>query len=392
MNMPAKLGIILCIVASTLFPAIPLSAGDDCSDPVERQILDGLFNLEFERAAAAVETLDEQSSLIPSRGFYQALLQWARVQTGGTVDRNPEISQLRSEVRLLEDRHDQLRTPESELAWSLAAAHTARILLNEERFISAYNVGYPAVKRLGKLLDRGLVNMEATLAAQLAIGIYNIYINNLPEGLKWASFLLRKTGNTEQGRRLIEHTLANSRTLSPEAGRILLLEFPWSFPGHCDYLGLARHMVEQYPDNPDYSLARQGLLLRCGYADQASAENRRFLDRNGNGEIRGFNPTDYALQFKLGQARVMAESGDVESLRNNAGEFEGLEVYHSLAMAHAHDISGNRESARKQYQAIIDNDGTGEALRKSAEMRLIFPYVATKTVKPGRTIAFQHCQ
>lgn len=390
MRIQVNIRAVPLFIALILLPGVAMPE-THCPAPAERQILDSLFNMAFDRAEALTETLDEQSGVIPSRGFYTALIEWARFQHKGIGPGNPGISRLKEEVRALENRHERLGTPDSELAWSLAAAHASRILLNEERFIGAYNLGYPAVKRLMRLVQQEFSNAEAKFAAQLAIGIYNVYINNLPEGLKWASFLLMKPGDAEQGRWLIEQALANSKTLSPEAGRVLLLEFPWSLPGHCDYLELASHMTEQYPNNPDFSLARQGLLLRCGYPDEAALENRKFLVGAGSDEISGFNPIDYDLQFKLGNARVMAETGDYENLENEVSNLKELDYYYTLAKAHAYDIVGQRESAISHYHVIMDNDDAPDALKKSAEMRLTFPYTETKSVLPGRKVFIQHC-
>jgi len=386
--------IALFFFASVLFvqPVNSQPGKPDCDLPVERQLIDAVFNLDFDSARIILLDLDNDS-LIPSALFYEALVNWIESANRRDTDlREIALADLLSSVSELNSRYSLRRNPESLLAWGLAAAQTSRILLFHQRIFSGYKMANQSIQNLQEYVRNELATDNGRSAAQMAIGLYFIYASTIPDEMEWIGKLVNLDGNLDMGRELIEQALQQSPQLSPEAGRLLLLEVPWSMPGACNYLNFSRELVQRYPGTPDFSIALQGLLLRCGSADRALEENLRYLSNNNRSAIAGLSEENYSELFEMGQLRGFADTGNSESLQRYSLENENLEPFRQISLANALDISGSRDEAVKIYESLSKNTSARLSMRKVAKMRLNIPYSVSRTIVPNRDLALAGCE
>ena len=382
--------IIACLACTHTGYAAHYDPG--CNLPAERMFIDALFSHDFDAARAAINSIEHEHSLIPSASFYEALAEWvSSLYIDDVNQRKNKLSQLRKSVRDLKSLHSSEQSAGSLLAWGLAGAHTARILLFEQHVISGYYMGNQAVVNLQQYVREATSTVEGRHAARLVIGLHQIYSNAVPDELKWAEFLVKPAGDIDQGRELILRTLRESRYLSPEAARVLLLEVPWSTPGVCDYLELGREMTEHYPGNPDFSIAWQGILLRCGRPDSALVENNR-ISTTGYQPIFGIKDINYPELMRMGRLRAYVDTGDVDSIRHENPESARVETFRQYALANALDITGSRNHAVSIYKALSDDSSAPVSLRKSSRLRVEFPYVAADRIEPYQSPGLMSCE
>jgi hypothetical protein len=383
------IALIICLTCTHTGYAAHLDPG--CDLPAERKFIDAVFNHDFDAARVAVNSIELEHSLIPSTPFYDALAGWVySLQTDDVNQRKDRLSQLRMSVRELESFHSSKQSAGSLLAWGLAGAHTARILLFEQHVISGYYMGNRAVENLQQYTRDAASTVEGRHAARLVIGLHQIYSNAIPDELEWAEFLVKPVGDIDHGRELILRTLKESRYLSPEAARVLLLEVPWSTPGVCEYQELGREMTEHYPGNPDFSIALQGILLRCGRPESALVENKR-ISTAGYHSVLGRKDIDYPDLMQLGRFRAFADTGDVESIRRETPGSDHMETFRQYALANALDISGQRNHAVAVYKSLSDDSTAPVSIRKSSKLREEFPYIAAETIDSYQSPGLMIC-
>jgi hypothetical protein len=386
-----KLGIVLCVCLACAQTGNAAHFDPGCNLPAERRFIDAVFNHDFEAARAVVNSIEHEHSLIPSASFYNALTGWvSALLVNDVTKRKDSLSQLRRSVKKFESLHTSDLSSGSLLAWGLAGAHTARILLFEQHIISGYYLGNQAVANLQQYTRDATSTVEGRHAARLVIGLHQIYSNAVPDDLKWAEFLIQPVGDIDHGRELILQTLRESRYLSPEAARVLLLEVPWSTPGVCEYLELGREMTEHYPGNPDFSIAMQGILLRCGRPESALAENMR-VSAAGYQPILGIKDIDYTELMQLGRFRAFADMGDVEAIRQETPGSDHMETFRRYALANAFDVAGSRKHAVEMYQALSNDSTAPISMRKSSKLRVEFPYVAAETINTTQSPGLMTC-
>lgn len=382
---------LIIIGLFAIYPVYSQSIKAQCILPAERQFIDAIFNHDFATAASVLKKFDQQQNLIPSSAFYKALGNWVKGAVGNHSEQiKNSLKALTGAVEELEAVHTIENTPESLLAWNLAAVHTARILLNSRQIFAAYHLGKPAIKKLQQYLQ-GETTPAGRSAAVLALGLYTVYSHAIPNRYEWVRHWINPSGNFHSGRVLIEQSLQHSPHLAPEAARALLLEVPWSGKQICDYQDFSQELSERYPHNPDFSIAYQGILLRCGQPAAALAENRRFISDHKIKSIQGLAADNYAELFQMGKLRGYVELQHLEAIKNENLVSERLKWFRVFALANTLDIIGEEEEARDHYDSIINADSAPKSLRQSAKMRLQFPYAAARKLDAKRVIRLAGC-
>ena len=149
-------------------------------------------------------------------------------------------------------------------------------------------------------------------------------------------------------------------------------------------------MVDDFPDNPDLSIARQALLLRCGHPQLALDENSRFQGLIEDKNIRGYYSENYSRLLKQGYQRALADTGNTGLLELNRDR-ESLDHFHKYALANAMDVAGNRPAAIKVYQQLANDPEAPNSIRTSAKIRLKLPYSPPETIHGKRSLSITTC-
>ena len=353
-----------------------------------------MFDNDFSLAHKKLSDLGTAENLIPSKDYYQSLLNWAQAQyRKDRSERKSAIIDMRQAVKNLSQLYNELQTTESSLAWNLAASNTARLLLDNDQGWTAFKLGNPAIERLKILLANSALDDQQRIAAQLAIGLYSVYVNSVPEKFQWLAGMVDKSGSLDQGRVLLEQAMLNSEVLSVEATRSLLFEVPWSTPQQCSYLSVSAQLINRFKNNADFSLAHQGLLIRCGFAEDAIAEIQRYRSNHLLSDISGYANLDYAEQFILSELRAYAELGKYRAILNLSIQ-DGFKEsgQYSYALANAYDVAGKSVLAKSIYQDLVMNPDIPLHIQKLSQNRIRLPYKPRPKKLPGKKLSIKNIE
>jgi tetratricopeptide (TPR) repeat protein len=115
------------------------------------------------------------------------------------------------------------------------------------------------------------INLDANLTdAEFGLGLYNYYVDTLSALAKMLGFFMGiPGGNKQEGIRLLEHDIAEG-VLTPAAARFYLaLDLHRYDQLYEKALAVIGPLVEKYPSNPLFQLARGDLYAKLGRKEQA---------------------------------------------------------------------------------------------------------------------------
>lgn len=361
------------VVGLVLVWVIPLGSSvasettnTQCGPLPERRIVDAILNQQYGRARELTDTLQLGEAIIPSTTFYHGLAIWHRgYQTGETKLKKAGISAMRKSVKEIQVSF-AAGSKKSSLALGLSKGHTARALLENEQYFSGYELGMQAKKHIEEY--RSLAS-ETTIGFDdtgLLLGLYEVYTYDLNNQNQWLARKIVSRGNREKGIRLIESAINGSSIFATEAMRALLAEVSWRTPDTCRYADAVDRIGQQFSENNDLAVLRQGLLLKCGYLNRA----QRAHDSYTSQEIISAGMRE---QMEKARLRILADQGDIDSLVEFSTS-DHLEPFRLLAYANALDIAGERPRAQDIYQKLYSMDGIPLTVKSVAKVRIRFPY------------------
>lgn len=117
------------------------------------------------------------------------------------------------------------------------------------------------------------IKLDSNLTdAEFGLGLYNYYVDTLSAIAKFLGFFMGiPGGNKQEGIRLLEHDIAGG-VLTPAAARFYLALNLHRYDQHYEKaLGVIGPLVEKYPTNPLFQLARGDLYAKLGRKEQALA-------------------------------------------------------------------------------------------------------------------------
>jgi tetratricopeptide (TPR) repeat protein len=113
--------------------------------------------------------------------------------------------------------------------------------------------------------------MNAELAdADLGLGLYNYYIDTLSAAARVLRFFMGIPGGTKkEGIRQLQHAIEDGVLVSPEARFYLAINLHNYDQQYTRALEVISPLVERYPSNPLFQLARGDLFAKLGRKEQA---------------------------------------------------------------------------------------------------------------------------
>lgn len=117
------------------------------------------------------------------------------------------------------------------------------------------------------------IKLDADLTdAEFGLGLYNYYVDTLSAIAKFLGFFMGiPSGNKQEGIRQLEHAIAEG-VLTPDAARFYLaLDLHRYDQQYEQALRVIGPLVQRYPSNPLFQLARGDLYAKLGRKEQALA-------------------------------------------------------------------------------------------------------------------------
>lgn len=359
-------GLILVLVIPLGSAVASGSKNTQCSSLPEKQIVDAILNQQYGRARELTDALNLAEAIIPSTTFYHGLATWhGGYQIGEIKLKKAGISALRKSIKEMQVSFAS-GTRKSSLALGLSKGHTARALLENEQYFSGYELGMQARQHIDEYRNLSSETAIGFDDTGLLLGLYEVYTHDLIEQNQWLARKIVSRGNREKGIRLIESAINGSSIFATEAMRALLAEVSWRTPDTCKYADAVDRIGQQFSENNDLAVLRQGLLLKCGYLNRA----QRAHDSYASQEIVSAGMRE---QMEKARFRILADRGDIDSLLELSTS-DHLEPYRLLAFANALDIAGERPRAQDIYQQLYSMNDIPLVVKSVAKVRIRFPY------------------
>lgn len=317
------------------------------------QVIDLFYNLEFERALQAAETLASRHPGHPVGPFYRSIVYYQRFLA--EEPRQPQTLELFEEnsSAALKAAAELRKEAPAQGDYYLGIAHgfRGRVLAAQRRYLRAIPEALRAVRHLEAALklDPGIED------AYLGLGMYHYFTARIPAGAKPFAYLIGAGwGDREKGLAFLQRTAEKGGPARMEARSVLssiyALEGRW--PESQAYL---EELAARYPRNPLYR-------LRLLYVLGRQARWEEVLERSDpdSGWLRALPGELRELARRPAQYRsaeallILGRAGEAERL---VAELEaepalgsGLRDFVLLRRANLLDLSGDRKRREKAVQ------------------------------------------
>jgi len=271
-------------IACLFLLAFPLSqarASQLSLPPEAPAILDKIYSFDLEGAQEAAKQLQKERPDHPLGYLLESDALWWRIWCTA-AEFKYGISDARRRSKLPADQHylelattasslasAQLRQKESaemQFYAGMADAATARLysLRGENRNTARFGVRARDHLLRAKALDSTLAD------ADFGLGLYNYYVDTLSAMARILRFFMGIPGGSKQeGVRLLEHAISDG-VLTPNVARFYLaMNLHRYDQQYGRALATIGPLVEKYPSNPLFQLARGDLYAKLGRKQQA---------------------------------------------------------------------------------------------------------------------------
>lgn len=251
--------------------------------PETPAILDKVYSFDLQGAVEAARRMEQERPNHPLGYLLETEALWWRMWCD-SADFKYGMSDARRRPKLESDRHyfelaakalslaearnKQSETAEMQFYAGMAEAASARLyaLRGENRNTARSGVRGREHFARAKVLDADLVD------ADLGLGLYDYYVDTLSSLARILRFFMGIPGGSKQdGVRLLEHAMAQGVLTSNIARFYLALNLHRYDQQYEKALSILDPLVEKYPANPLFQLARGDLYAKLGRKQQALA-------------------------------------------------------------------------------------------------------------------------
>ncbi len=244
-------------------------------------ILDKIYSFDLDGAMDAAQHMQHEQPDYPLGFLLEAEAMWWRIWCTSTdfkfgmtdARRRPKLESDRRYIELstkalsLAEAHvKQSESAEMQFYAGMAEASLARLYALRAENRNAARSGVRAREHLlrAKTLDPDLAD------ADMGLGLYNYYVDTLSAIARILRFFMGIPGGSKQdGVRLLEHAIAQGVVTSNVARFYLALNLHRYDLQYEKALNVLGPLVEKYPANPLFQLARGDLYAKLGRKQQA---------------------------------------------------------------------------------------------------------------------------
>jgi tetratricopeptide (TPR) repeat protein len=261
--------------------AMPAHASNITLPPETPAILDKIYSFDLDGAIQAAKLMEQEKPNHPLGYLLEAEALWWRIWCSSAdfkygmtaARRRPKLEadryyfQLAGRVlSLAEAQIQQRESAEMQFYAGMAEASSARLYGLRAESRNAARSGVRGREHLlrAKALDRELAD------ADLGLGLYDYYVDTLSGIARVLRFFMGIPGGSKQaGTALLEHAIAEGVLTSTVARFYLALNLHRYDQQYEKALTVLGPLVEKYPANPLFQLARGDLYAKLGRTEQA---------------------------------------------------------------------------------------------------------------------------
>ncbi len=275
--------ILCCIAMAEIFLASPAHAQNLKLPPGASHALGKIYAFDLDGAIADAQRMQKEEPAHPLGYLLEAEALWWRIWCS-SAEFKYGMTDARRRPKVRSDQHyfdlvtaassiaqahlREQETAEMEFYAGLADAFAAQLygLRGENR--ATARAGIHARKHFQRALE-----MDPELVdAEFGLGLYNYYVDTLSAIAKFLGFFMGLPGGDKrEGIRQLERDIADG-VLTPDAARFYLALNLHKYDQRYEQaLSIISPLVEKYPSNPLFQLARGDLFAKLGRKKQALA-------------------------------------------------------------------------------------------------------------------------
>jgi tetratricopeptide (TPR) repeat protein len=284
---PSKLLSVVLLLALLTSPQAVLAAPRNLSLPANTQaILDHIYSGRRDLALEEIRRLQQQSPENPLGYLLEAENEWWKIwcssadfKYGMTLARHHDKSpadahyfELTSKAYLLAETNLRQRdSGEMRLYAGMADALASRLYSLRGELRATARVGVRARENFLKALQ-----LDPSLAdAYTGLGFYNYYVDTLSTLARMLRFFMGIPGGSKQeGIQQLQRAIREGQLTPPIARFYLALNLHMYDQKYEQALQVFNPLVEKYPENPIFQLARGDLYAKLARKQQAEASYR----------------------------------------------------------------------------------------------------------------------
>ncbi len=287
---PIFISLVLLVCAPT-FPPLASAAGSLSLPPGTHDILQQIYSGRFDLAIPQAQALQREQPQHPLGYLLETEARWWRIwclaaeyKYGMTLPRHKDKQpsdqgylELAAKAESLATASlAQQETAEMHFYAGMAEAQAARMysLRAENRATARIGV------RAREHFLRALALDPSLEDANLGLGLYNYYVDTLSTIARVLRFFMGIPGGTkEEGIRQLRLAIAHGQLTATPARFYLAMDLHNYDQKYEQALALITPLVEQYPDNAIFLLARGDLYGKLGRKAQAIADYRAAMEK-----------------------------------------------------------------------------------------------------------------
>lgn len=335
-----------------------------------------LYNLELDRADASFTRVAVLASNHPAPYLYLAASLVTRSMCEG-----PSPTHNQGIARCLQravEAAGAKTNPESR-AWQ--DVYIGAVLLIQAQQLGwrgDYLNGLYALKRAAARLERAARDPAVAADAGVLLGAYHYFGDATPWYLRqFAGVLLSPTCRAD-GLRRLDDGAARALLLQPEARMLACVAHAWERNG-TRAVELAAGLTNQFPNNPQWDLLLQYVLLQCGKYEAALASATGALARletTARPLARAVLPDQHyfcGVIYAVGTNyhRALTHFGAAAAFADRKAR---LRMWAVLRQGTMYDLLGDRDAARACYRAAHTGRDAPQTVRAYARQFLDQPY------------------
>ena len=324
--------------------------------------LDHLYNLRFDRASAAFETLNAELPDHPVGPFLSSLTTWWSILLDlSDKSHDREFYAAMDEViercdRILKKDKDNV---DAKFFKGAALGFRGRLRSNRGDWFKAAMDGKRAMDYVLAVPEMDPDNDDYAFGK----GIYDYFAAVVPQKHPFVKPVmgLFPRGDRARGLALLERTATSGHYIQTEAVYFLLqINFLYE-NNYAKSLEYARWLRERYPSNSFFHAIEARVLAQSGRWTESAEGFRAILDRYKDGQF-GYNDAmaEQSLYF-LARERMIRRAFDealplllqLEALSARNKEDSYFKVLGRLRQGMAYDALGNRELAMQRYRQVL---------------------------------------
>lgn len=276
---------LLCLLCSASASAGSANLKKAAEDPLLRQALIDLYNLDYGKTRAGAERFIELNPKNPlGYLFLSGCLWWQATTENGMLAERPQLREHFDEMvdRTVEVAKEQIRSKDDaenadgHFTSGMVLGLRGQMKLADDQLLKAYKDGKKAIRHLNKCVK---IDPEY-YDAYLGLGIFDYQIAVLPGVFRLgAKLLLSGTGNAERGLRNIRTTIDKGYFASRQASTFLLSLYILFERDYERGLKLCQEIRRSFPESPYYAFVEAALLHRTGNEAASWQRARELFDR-----------------------------------------------------------------------------------------------------------------